>query len=505
MLTLITLELLMTLSAAPTTGPAPVDLAPPGASAFFSSSHPSFILPRRDLAAGRFESALQRLDKIEQNAPAHRGVCEEAREIIRRTRADYSLDAEGLLKRLRASIPDVTPDDLERWTKAGQVQHRVIDGRRWYFRREPANVFRFCPEAIERRQGAGKAPPSPMLDKQKLLDHINAILQAADASGESLVVPIRHHVTYRVTVPAGRAGAKKGSVLRCWLPFPQEYRQQTDVKLLRTSPEKHQITPGADDRGRVKLNAQRAVYLEQTIDDPEKPVTFEEEFEYVCRAYCPKLEDEKAAPLDRTDLGLYLQERPPHIAFTPELRQKVEEIVGTETNPLRKVRRIYHWIDANIRYCAEEEYCNLPSFSGKALATGKGDCGVFATLFITMCRDAGVPARWQSGFETKPWGDNMHDWAEFYVAPWGWLPADMSYGLQPSDDPRVREFYIGHLDAYRMIVNLDYGSPLVPEKKSLRSEPADFQRGEVELDGRNLYFDEWSYDMKYQYEPLTGR
>jgi len=41
----------------------------------------------------------------------------------------------------------------------------------------------------------------------------------------------------------------------------------------------------------------------------------------------------------------------------------------------------------------------------------------------------------------------------------------------------VREFYFGHQDSYRLIVNLDYGSPLVPAKQSLRSEPADFQRG----------------------------
>ena len=46
-----------------------------------------------------------------------------------------------------------------------------------------------------------------------------------------------------------------------------------------------------------------------------------------------------------------------------------------------------------------------------------------------------------------------------------------------------------------MIFCLDYGTELHPAKKSMRSEPADFQRGEVELDGRNVYFDEWDYDM----------
>jgi hypothetical protein len=56
-----------------------------------------------------------------------------------------------------------------------------------------------------------------------------------------------------------------------------------------------------------------------------------------------------------------------------------------------------------------------------------------------------------------------------------------------------------------MIVNTDYGCPLVPPKQSLRSEPADFQRGEVEIDGRNLYFDEWDYDFKFEQTPQSSQ
>ena len=112
-------------------------------------------------------------------------------------------------------------------------------------------------------------------------------------------------------------------------------------------------------------------------------------------------------------------------------------------------------------------------------------------------RAAGIPARWQSGWESKPSGWNMHDWTEIYVAPWGWLPCDPSYGVQKSDDAKIADFYIGHQDSYRMIVNLDYGRALCPPKQSLRSEPADFQRGEVEIDGKNLYFGDWDYEMKF--------
>jgi len=72
----------------------------------------------------------------------------------------------------------------------------------------------------------------------------------------------------------------------------------------------------------------------------------------------------------------------------------------------------------------------------------------------------------------------------------GLAPRRPSYGLQQHDDPRIREFFIGHMDAYRLIVNTDYGPPaLARPKKSLRSEPLDSARG-VEV-RKNLYFDQW--------------
>ncbi|HMO27449.1 MAG TPA: transglutaminase-like domain-containing protein, partial [Tepidisphaeraceae bacterium] len=128
------------------------------------------------------------------------------------------------------------------------------------------------------------------------------------------------------------------------------------------------------------------------------------------------------------------------------------------------------------------------------------DCGVQSLLYISLCRAVGVPARWQSGGTTDTVkGANLHDWTEVYVEPWGWIVVDPSYGRKKHDDPRVRDFYFGHVDRYRMVVNTDYGAPLVPPKQSLRSEPLDFQRGEVEIDGRNLYFNEWDYRARFEH------
>jgi hypothetical protein len=184
------------------------------------------------------------------------------------------------------------------------------------------------------------------------------------------------------------------------------------------------------------------------------------------------------------------------------VRELAQEIVGSQVNPLEKARLIFRWISRNIPWCAELEYSIIPNLSAKGLTARKGDCGVQGLVFVTLCRAAGVPARWQSGFQLRPGNWNLHDWSEFYIEPWGWLPADASYGMQDHSDPRIRDFFCGQMDPYRFIVNLDFGRPLVPPKTSFRSEPNDFQRGEVEIDGHNLYFDEWEWTFHVDSQPL---
>jgi hypothetical protein len=96
-------------------------------------------------------------------------------------------------------------------------------------------------------------------------------------------------------------------------------------------------------------------------------------------------------------------------------------------------------------------------------------------------------------------GKNLHDWCEIYYEGTGWVPADISYDLQSSDNPALMNFYMSGIDSYRMIVNEGISGPLHPPKKFRRSEPYDFQRGEVEWSGGNLYFDKWDYNMKIEY------
>jgi len=489
-------SLILALLASISAGPA---AEPTGASVAFTSRDAVVLKALALVKSGKFLKAEALLNAPDAQADFDaRRARTEALDIIQRTRYEYSLAPAELLAKVKKEIPDATARDVERWARDSAARYRVIDGKKFFARREPSNIFLFCEEAKALRAKTGHAPVKV---DWKLTDHLKAVVAEAEQTGKVEVQPIHHRMTYTLTLRANTPGVKAGSRVRVWLPYPQEYRQQRDVKLISASPESTVIAPNAVEGNPAAGGAQRTVYFEQIVTNPAKPLEFKEDFEYTSFAYCPKLDEAKAQPLPADWNGACLGERPTHILFTPALRKQVARIVGNETNSLAKARKLFRWVSDNVKWNAEDEYSIIPSLVLKGFNAGRGDCGIQNTVFITLCRITGIPARWQSGWETKPADWGMHDWAEIYIAPWGWLPVDASYGVQKSDDPRVADFYCGHQDSYRMIVNLDWGRELFPPKPSLRSEPADFQRGEVEVDGQNLYYDLWDYSMKAERTP----
>ncbi|MGO8676281.1 MAG: transglutaminase-like domain-containing protein, partial [Limisphaerales bacterium] len=174
---------------------------------------------------------------------------------------------------------------------------------------------------------------------------------------------------------------------------------------------------------------------------------------------------------------------------------------------IREARNCYNWIAEHIQYSYAIEYSTIPNISEYCLRKGYGDCGQESLLFITLCRLNGIPARWQSGWNTFPGEKTIHDWSEIYLAPYGWVPVDPYMGLYAmryatSLSPRrrieLRDFYFGGLDQYRMAANSNHNQALTPPKQSVRSDDVDFQRGELEWDGHNIYFDQYTYSLSLE-------
>lgn len=127
------------------------------------------------------------------------------------------------------------------------------------------------------------------------------------------------------------------------------------------------------------------------------------------------------------DITTDLEEVLPHMAFTPYLENLLEEILEDETNPIKQARKIFDFVTTKVNYSFMREYFTIENISEYAAVNLKGDCGVQAILFITLCRMSGIPAKWQSGLYVSSHYTGCHDWAQFYVAPYGWVHADLSF------------------------------------------------------------------------------
>lgn len=424
-----------------------------------------------------------------------------ARERMRRLRRDFSLTDAELLEKVKTPIPDVTADLVTKWREAGHLQWIPVDGERRYFRREPANLFRLSAEARDlrdaaRKRGDGPAgdPAADMQSSVTLPAHAAEALAEAARLERSEVLPVRFKVRHRITVPADKVPA--GEDIRCWMPYPQEYRQQRDVALVRTEPAEHEIAPNG-----VPM---RTIYFTKTAEAGTSTV-FEAEYEYTNSAFVTRENGEAAPGLDhQASLAPYLAPQPPNIIVDDRVRQLAAEIVGDEKEPFEQARLLWRWMQDHIKYCSEMEYSIMPSATEKILEERRGDCGVQALLYISLCRSLGIPARWQSGWVTRPGRWNMHDWSEIYIESRGWLPVDPSIGYMDSSDLAVKEFLFANMDSYRMIANLGSDDSFVPPKTHWRSDPVDNQRGEVEWSGGNLYYDDFRYEVQVTSEPLAA-
>ncbi len=402
---------------------------------------------------------------------------------------DFTQSREEVVDYISRFIPAVTDEKMARWEASGALECMELDGKKMYFHSAGRNLFRIDPKC---RQIWQKAHPDEGYAASELADMKNLpqILRDAPHTPDHTAQARHMRVTYTITVPADVV--PEGEKIRCWLPFPhREITRQTDIQLLSTSPAKHKMS--APDK------PHSTIYMEQKAVKGQ-PTVFSETFEYVSRGQ--KFAFDSIRPYDTKSAMYqhYTAERLPHIAFTPELRALADSLTRGIENPAERAKSIFTYINDNFPWASAREYSTIPCIPMYVLQNRHGDCGQVSLLFITLCRLAGIPAHFQSGFMMHPGGSNLHDWAEVYFEGIGWVPVDQSFGIPGyARSEQERYFFLGGIDSWRMVVNTDYGMPLSPKKKYPRSETVDFQRGEVEWRGGNLYFDQWNYNWKIEY------
>lgn len=418
-------------------------------------------------AFGDFKGALRVIDmRLKGNIP---DILKEKLEFekvrIERLKGEYVYTIDEAVSLAKEKIKDFNRDTLLKMKDEGYADWAYVDGILMFHHRFLDNIIKTYPDIKDRltdNEDSGEK-------QNRLLD--DAIDEIIEKGSKS------YYIQIKAGVRLNKEASFIGENVRVYVPLPASCAQIRNIKILGSTPEASFISP--------EDYPQRTVYFEKKVTGEDK---FTVEYSYENHVEYRKLD---ISNVSENQPSFGTEEIPPHIVFTPYLKGLADEIAGEEKNKLSIARKFYDFITTRVKYSFVREYCTIENIPEYAALNLKGDCGVQALLFITLCRIAGIPARWQSGLYVNPYTIGCHDWAQFYIEPYGWLFADPSFGGSAYRNGNTKRwnYYFGNIDPFRMVANSKFQYCLLPEKKYLRSDPYDNQRGEVEYKDRGIYFD----------------
>jgi len=408
---------------------------------------------------------------------------------MERIQLDFSKNESQIKEELTAWFPNLTAEQLLRWEEDKKLEMKLINGEKRYFKYAVSNLFRLDSDAKKIKE----YKDGVFVDSLDIfcLQHTSELVNKVNSEINLLEKPKKYRIDFTISLKPDAIPA--GEIVKCWMPFPREsLPRQKNVKLISVNSEKYIL---ADNQ-----MMQRSLYFEK-ITESGKPTTFNYTAEFETTPYYINIQPETVQMYDTNSVNykIYTAERKPHIVFSDQIKQLTTEVTSRISNPFEKVKAIFYWIDNNTTWASALEYSTIECIPEYVLNNRHGDCGMKTLLFMSMARYAGIPCKWQSGWMLHPGELNLHDWCEVYYEGIGWVPLDQSFGLQNSENQQVKDFYISGIDEYRLIVNDDFSSEFDPEKQFFRSEPIDFQRGELEWKGGNIYFNRWNYHVDITY------
>ena len=377
---------------------------------------------------------------------------------------DYHIDENELLLKLQEKFPRCTVDTLKKLTEMNYADYIVKNGKVYYQNDAKRNLFGAGRVFLEHLDEDGNIlPHEPRPDKFK-----NETFMALKEQGVRAF-----RFTVKVKLKIKEEFERVGEEITVHIPYPAICDCQPYSELIESS---HPVY--------ISEAGHRTACIKTTLKkDEEFFVIFK--FDRVV-----KYIDLDYNNVSSEQPSFYTDELLPHIRFTPYLVDLAHKIKGDETNPLKIARKVYDYVTENINYSYLRDYLYIDQIPEYVLKNGKGDCGAQALTFITLCRILKVPAKWESGLRVGPDINSIHDWAQIYIAPYGWIPVDLTDGggARRNLDTLKREYSFGNIDPYRMTACNDYQMQFDPPKKFMRCDPYDNQLGEAEYNDYGLGF-----------------
>ena len=403
------------------------------------------------------------------------------REIYRRLPQEYCYNEAEAVAQMQGLVRDFTLEEFRALVRDGRVDWRFVEGEKHFLDRFDQTLIATHPDLAARQLDPPAA--SSAVRERRRRQHEKMQREGAAKASITLETSVgMSDAAFAAALEKAKQEGRSAVHVKAWLPLPAACPSQSNIRL-----ESFTETP---EHIAAETAPQRTAYWEADLTENRR---FGARYSYtVTAAYADPFSFEADAVQPTFDT----EEQAPHIVFTPYLRALAAQLTEGITDPAAKAKRIYDYVTLNVRYHYQPAYFVQDCLPDHCARDRRGDCGIMALTFITLCRICGIPARWQSGLSVSPTSAGCHDWAMFYIAPKGWMYADCSFGasMARNGDEELREHYFGNLDTGRMVANSAFEAQFDPPMLSLRSDPYDNQSGEIEADGVGLYGDDTDTD-----------
>ncbi len=307
-----------------------------------------------------------------------------------------------------------------------------------------------------------------------------------------------------VTMNFDLTAQAKDETVRLWIPYPVTDRDQT-VGNIRISGDFAASGVYTD-----KVNGNPALYAEWPRGAASRKLVFSFTVDRreIIRSDLPSTE----AAWNPADYAEFLA--PTSLGpIDGAVKQLASAIVKGKNTNLDKAKAIYDWTvenmyrDPDTRGCGKGDVCTL-------LLDPGGKCTDISSVFVALCRAAGVPAREIFGVRLgKPPEQDIttwqHCWAEFFVPGAGWIPADPAdvrkamlveqLDLDSDKIRKLRDYFWGGIDAYRL--KLATGRDLVLNPLQAGAPLNTFGYPYAEVGGKPLDFydpNSFTYSLIYR-------
>ena len=264
-------------------------------------------------------------------------------------------------------------------------------------------------------------------------------------SGAEASASARDSVVYRVRQTTRLDQIAEGSKrVAWWISIPDDERTQEVLDLrVVSAPGTWSITRDAE-RGNRFLRV-----------DVEHPATaaIEAVVEFTLRreAVLVDVDPERVGALTDSHRRLFREEldrSSPNMEVSPRVQRIADRVCGDETNVATQTRLLLDYVaDAADHYSKDpsKPSCGIGS-TDDCLTNLGGCCTDIHSLFISLARARGIPARLQMGYRLlarnvgKEVDPGYRCWAEYFAPGYGWVPTDIVEADAPEGLGRTRWF-----------------------------------------------------------------